>query len=100
VVTGSWESQLVVAAFTDNAGRVWFKEELFTAKYDHAAFARQRVVAPGPTYVVVDRWLPAEVNNATWSFLDGRPWVKLQEACPGTGEMQWKFTLYAELPEG
>jgi hypothetical protein len=104
VITGSWQSQLVVSAFTDGVHRVWFKKELFTQTFDRQGWVgvMQKELRSGMrshVYVVVDRHLPQEVDRADWTFLEADPWVLVKQDCLGQGVMRAKFSLY-ELRSG
>jgi hypothetical protein len=100
VVTGSWQSQLVVGAFTDGAGRVWYKKEVFSPTYHHDNFVITRRLEGRTTFMVVDKHLPSESPGADWSFLDRAPWERVLQQCPGQGAMALKLTVYVYRPPG
>jgi hypothetical protein len=93
-IADSWEAELVIAAFTDNSGRVWYKQDLFQPGFDHGNFAALRQRAVGGTYVVVDRYLTENVGSASDGFLHQAPWTLIDQRCPGQGELQNRLAVY------
>lgn len=93
VITGSWQSQLVLAAFTDDGSRVWFKSDFFHGDHD-PGLVGHRAAQGKATYVVVDRWIVQETPGADWSFLDGPSWEKVRDECPSQGALARTFQLW------
>lgn len=80
VVTGAWQSKLVVAALAENASRIWFSSRFFT----HEADRRGIMAMAGPErplWVVVDKHLNASSPGARTDFLDRSPWKLESRSC-------------------
>jgi hypothetical protein len=79
VVTGAWQSKLVIAALADNASRVWFKNDFFTdpEKANRLPFEMQ-----APFYAVVDPELKKSTPSADTEFLQHAPWHLHASGCP------------------
>lgn len=99
VVTGSWESRLVIAAHTDDPSRIWYD-----AAFMHDENRREDTLAiqankGGPVYVVVDRHIDDEITPHTLAFLDEPPWQQANSWCAGMGLEQARLEMYkAEGP--
>lgn len=94
ILTGSWQSKLVISAFALQGDRVWYKSEFFRPSYDYDRFYGHLEAAGDHAYLVVDRYLPQEEPDADLGFLDSPPWELVKRDCRGQGEMPDKFSLY------
>lgn len=97
-ITGSWQAQLHISAFLTDADQVWFKKDFFTRHEDQTGLMRGRLNAGGPTFVVVDRWLPQETPRADLSFLQQAPWEPIRTECPGADASAPKVQVYQLSP--
>jgi hypothetical protein len=98
VVTGSWQSQLVIAAFTEDVRRVWFKQDFFEAGSDRDGFLTGQQARPA-LYVVVDRYLYQEAQNEDIRFLEDksdptRQWVLVARCCEGLASDLPRLLVY------
>jgi hypothetical protein len=95
VVTGDWESKLVLAALTSNASRIWLKPEFFTQESARGDLVAALQHNGHPVVVVVDRYLRAETPDADVRFLAEPPWRVAGEWCSGMGIEQPRIAAYA-----
>ncbi|HEV8361531.1 MAG TPA: hypothetical protein VGR28_13860, partial [Candidatus Thermoplasmatota archaeon] len=80
VLTGSWQSQLVVAAFVDDASRVWYKPEFFRPGYDVAGFSMWLARDHAPSLALLDRYAYEDIA-APATGLQGTAWTQAWHAC-------------------
>lgn len=79
VVTGSWQSKLVIAAYATDAQRIWFTAEFFT---DEGHRKNVLDAAAGrPVVAVVDPHFRGEHPTANLSFLSRAPWSEAGTWC-------------------
>lgn len=81
VVTGSWQSKLVIAGLTTDASRVWYKSDLFTDPNAPDVFLDDLSKMNRGATVVLDPHLYVLWPNANTSFLQGDPWKPGFQAC-------------------
>jgi hypothetical protein len=94
VVAGSWQGQLVVSAFTDNASRVWFKEEFFQAGFGHEGFVAESHREGRAVLVVLDRYLAEDVARPDTGFLQQSPWHVAETCCTGHAADTPRIVVY------
>jgi hypothetical protein len=85
VVTGTWQSKLVIAALAPNATRVWYKPEFFTSPRDRDALVAFERAQHRPLLAVADPLLNT-TRGADASFLQAAPWTPLGSWCAGTAD--------------
>lgn len=76
VITGDWESKLVLAALATNASRIWYKNDFFTSEA-----ARDEVLRWHPVLVITDKYLYNETPSADTSFLSSSPYQEVGRSC-------------------
>lgn len=92
VVTGTWQSKLVLAAIGEDAGRMWYKPEFFTwTQGERDKFVGDMAAQGRPMLIVDDSLLP---DNAT-AFLRQPGYVQVDQWCAGEDR---ELTVYT--PEG
>jgi hypothetical protein len=94
VVTGSWQSKLIIAAFTDQAERVWYKRDLFQNTTEQANFTTWIGQYHALGYVVLDRYLMNQTFLAL-DFLDQAPYQRIDQACFDEAAQGYLVTIYA-----
>lgn len=82
VVTGSWQSKLVITALGGNSSRTWFKVDVYTKPEKQASIVKTFSDVDNPLYIVVDSWLLRAEPDADLSFLEHEPWQPLPNSCP------------------
>lgn len=92
VVTGAWQSKLVIAALTDNASRIWFSSDFFTKESDRRGI-QSMAGKDRPIWVVVDKHLHNVTPKAETDFLDDPPWREVARSCTETPQGQ-NVTVY------
>lgn len=95
VITGSWQSKLVLAALTDDASRVWFKGDLYTSQDTRDTFVGQMAKDGRPLLVVVERHLGEETPDADLGFVREAPWQPAGAWCANQGVPQPRVLAYS-----
>lgn len=89
VITGTWQSKLVLAALADDASRMWYKPDFFTSAEERDNVVRMLAEQGRPLLVVVDPLIAQEHPEIDTSFLDADPWTPVDQWCgdsaDGTG---------------
>lgn len=85
VVTGTWQSKLVLASITEDATRLWYKPDFFTSDVERANVIRMQEEQGRPIVVLVDSKLAAEHPEIDPSFLESEPWTPVGEWCTTDG---------------
>ncbi|MEK6976226.1 MAG: hypothetical protein AABY18_07780 [Candidatus Thermoplasmatota archaeon] len=100
VITGSWQSKLVLAALIDDASRVWFKGDFFTSAEARDDLVAQSDHAGVPLVVVAERHLRGETPDANLDFTASEPWQPAGAWCANLGMPQPRVTAFAtgDLP--
>jgi hypothetical protein len=102
IITGSWQSKLVISGLADDAGRMWYKPDFFSDEAERANVIQMMQQKGEPILVVVDSRLPPpEHPDLDASFLNGSPWTSYSSWCadgqtgPGAGAALGAYTLEA-----
>jgi hypothetical protein len=74
VITGDWQSKLVISALADDASRIWYSATFFTDQGERDGIIRWLSDAERPLIVVVDQYLPKSTDVG---YLEGAPWVPM-----------------------
>jgi hypothetical protein len=85
VVTGAWESKLVLAALAGNASRIWYAGSIFTSEKTRGDLVANMDYNHRPVILVVDRYLRTDTPDADTSFALQAPWHETGSYCAGTG---------------
>lgn len=94
VITGDWESKLVLASFIDDSTRVWYKDATYAP--GHGTYDLKAIVKDGRSITVVtDRYLKVETPDADTTFLQGPEWTQITAACTSTATGQPLVASYA-----
>jgi hypothetical protein len=88
VITGDWQSKLVVAALIEDGGRVWFISSFFgtssNARFERDGLLSGMESADRPVVVIEDDYAAAGSNT---TFLRSDPWLPVETpACEGGKE--------------
>lgn len=85
VVSGAWQSKLVLAALADDARRLWFKPDFFTNAQERQNTLDYQEQLGDPILVVVDSKLNTtpEIRPGDTAFLQADPWVEVGTWCSG-----------------
>lgn len=94
IVTGDWQSKVVLAALTDNASRVWFKLDFFTSKSAREGVMAFTASQDRPIVAVVDGYLKAAAPRANMSFFQAPPWQPLVTSCNVAGTSHPSILAY------
>lgn len=99
IVTGTWQSKLVIAGLTDDASRVWYKPDLFTDEAERANVIQMMEQRGDPLVVLVDSRLAEEHPEIDTGFLASSPWTEspLASQCAlpaGTGAAETGLRAY------
>lgn len=94
IVTGDWQSKLVLAALTSDTQRVWFKADFFTSEQERGDLVATMANEGRPLIVVADRYLRVETPEADMSFAAAPPWQPLGPWCAGMGLEQPRMAAY------
>ena len=76
VITGTWQSKLVIAGMTEDAGRVWYKPDMFTDEDERANVIQMMEQRGEPLVVLVDSRLAQERPDIDTAFLGSSPWTE------------------------
>jgi hypothetical protein len=94
VYAGDWEAKLVIAAFSNDASRIVYKQSFFTIQKSHEDTVAQAQHAGRTLIVVVDRYLATETPDADTGFLQSEPFHPLGQWCSGGGTGQVRMAAY------
>ncbi len=95
VIVGDWQAKLVLAALTNDAGRVWYKSDVFTSEEERGDLVATMSNNGRPLIVVMDRYLRVETPDAETSFAASPPWHPIGSWCAGMGIEQPRIEAYA-----
>ncbi len=95
LVTGSWQSKLVLAALTEDATRVWFDGAVFTSADRRDALLAQMDREGRPIVLVVERHLASETPDADLTFTGEAPWSPSGAWCANLGIPQPRVTAFS-----
>lgn len=76
VITGTWQSKLVIAGMSENAGQVWYKPDMYTDEDERANIIQMMEQKGQPLVVLVDSRLAKEHPEIDPSFLESSPWTE------------------------
>ena len=100
IITGSWQSKLVLAGLADDAGRMWYKPDFFSDPEERANVVQMMEQKGEPILVVIDSRLPPpEHPDLDASFLNEPSWTVYSSWCddgqigPGAGAALGAYTL-------
>lgn len=100
IITGSWQSKLVISGLADDAGRMWYKPDFFTDATERANVIEMMEQKGEPILVIVDSRLPPpEHPDLDASFLNEGGWTSYASWCddgqvgPGAGAAVGAYTL-------
>lgn len=82
VITGTWQSKLVIAGLVDDASRIWYKPDFYSDPQEQANVVQMVEQNGQPLLVVVDGLLATEHPEVDPSFLDSSPWTVYATWCP------------------
>ncbi len=85
VITGSWQSKTVIAAFTDDSARVWFAGHFYLDEAGRDGLLEWPRHNPFPLYVVVDHYTMDEFGVENLSFLKTPEWRPVTWGCSDDG---------------
>jgi len=97
ILVGDWESKLVLAALTKDAGRVWFTGEFFTSDQVRGDLEATMHHNGRPLIVVMDRYLRVETPDANMGFVASPPWTPMGSWCAGMGIEQPRITAFTDV---
>jgi len=100
VVAGSWEAGLVVSTFATREKDVWFKSDVFQSEAEASDFTAWRSGEPGPTFVVLERYLPKESPHSDLGFLHRAPYQLDHTSCAGDPPPAAEVSVYVIRPGG
>ncbi|HUR25612.1 MAG TPA: hypothetical protein VM327_06330 [Candidatus Thermoplasmatota archaeon] len=103
VITGTWQSKLVISGLADDAGRMWFKPDFFTDANERAKVVEMQQQKGQPILVVVDGLLPppehpdidASFLNDTTTWKVYSSWCSDGQTGDGAGAALGAYTLEA-----
>lgn len=87
IVTGTWQSKLVLGAFVEDNDDLWFKPGLYTSDDEREKNLRHWEKAGTMAIVVVDPHHREELPIGATDFLQHEPWSPHNEYCRGMGGM-------------
>lgn len=94
IMTGSWQSKLVLAALTEDASRVWFTGGMYTSQDTRDQFVAQMDREGRPIVLVVERHLRDVTPEADMWFTDLEPWQPAGAWCANQGLPQPRVIAY------
>lgn len=94
VVTGSWQSRLVLAALTEDPSRVWASSTFFWDETERDQIIGGMTKQDRPLLVLTDRHLQREHPNAETGFLDGESWVETGGWCASATSTEPRVGLH------
>ncbi|MHB1261121.1 MAG: hypothetical protein ACYC2H_05335 [Thermoplasmatota archaeon] len=94
VITGDWQSKLVLAALTEDSSRVGYIGEFFTMEQRRDPLVAQMAKEGRPIVVVTDRYLRVETPDADTVFLSSEPWQPAGAWCANMGVPQPRVMAY------
>jgi hypothetical protein len=94
VITGDWQSKLVLAALIEDASRVGYIGEVFTMEERRNPLVAQMEKEGRPMVLVVDRYLRVETPDADTAFLSSEPWQPAGAWCANMGVPQPRVLAY------
>lgn len=95
VITGTWQSKLVLSALADDASRMWYKPDFYESGAERANVIRMLEEQGRPVIVVVDSLMATEHPATDTSFLQSDPWVQLGQWCAGEERALAAYTVGA-----
>jgi hypothetical protein len=82
IITGTWQSKLVISGMADDSGRMWFKPDFFTDAEERGKTIQYQEQKGEPILVVVDSLLPPpDHKDIDASFLNGPEWTLYTSFC-------------------
>lgn len=95
VITGSWQSKLVLAALTTDASRIWFKGDFYTSEEVRGDLVATMENQGRPIIVIADRHLRIETPDADMGFASSPPWQSMGSFCANMGVEQPRLTAFS-----
>lgn len=85
VITGAWQSKLVLAALADDARRLWYKPEFFTDPQERQDTLDYQEQLGDPILVLVDSKINTTegMDAGDAAFLQSDPWTPVGTWCSG-----------------
>ncbi|MHB1262097.1 MAG: hypothetical protein ACYC2H_10330 [Thermoplasmatota archaeon] len=88
VVSGTWQSKLVLSGLADDSLRFWYKPDFFTSSSERDNVIQMLEQEGQPILVVVDSLLASEHPEIDASFLESSPWTPYDAWCGAAADGQ------------